>query len=60
MTKKKYNDKGSKKFVAVMTCVNLVLSIILALLNRREALRVAQSDDKIRAFLSAEREKHDL
>lgn len=44
-------QKWEKLFYVAFTCVNLVLSVLLAALNRREILHAVQGDDEVRLLL---------
>lgn len=47
------NHTGGKSFLAVVTFLNLLLSLILALLNRREVIRAVRDNDEVRVLFTA-------
>lgn len=46
---------GEKLLLASVTFLNLLLSLVLALLRRREIVRAVQEDDKVKLLLTSRR-----
>lgn len=54
------SSNGVKIFIVVLSFINLVLSIVSAVLNRRETLRAIEDDEATQVLLTVKPEKHDL
>lgn len=47
------SGSGEKIFLAVITFINLLLSVILALINRREVIHAVRENDDVKVLLTA-------
>lgn len=54
------SSNGAKIFIVVVNCINLILSIVLAVLNRQQALKAIEDDEGVKVLLAAKSEKHEL
>ncbi len=61
--KKKGNGAGRKKpspksqaFLAVVTCIDLLLSLLLAVFHRLEVIHAVQNDEDVQVLLRTQKE----
>ncbi len=48
---------GSKIFLAVVTCVNLMLTLALSILRRVEVIHAIEGDEDVKVLITAEAAK---
>jgi len=50
-TPRRKPGNGSNLALAIVTCINLILTLVLAVLRRQDTLRAIQGDGKVRLLL---------
>lgn len=51
--RKKKNSTAGKLMLAVTTCLNITLSLLLHLLHRREVLHAVEANDDVKLLLTS-------
>lgn len=49
--RKRKPGNGSKLALAIVTCINLALTLVMTVMRRQDIIRAVRDDDKVRVLL---------